>query len=51
MKFKTMEKTPREILAISAYHIRRSSLVHNFNHIAPHRAILPAPFSVEASAP
>ena len=31
--------------------IRRSSLVHNFNHIAPHRAILPAPFSVEASAP
>ena len=34
-----------------AVHIRRSSLVHNFNHIAPHRAILPAPFSVEASAP
>jgi hypothetical protein len=23
--------------------IRRSSLVHNFNHIAPHRAILPRP--------
>ena len=25
--------------------------MHNFNHIAPHRAILPALFSVEASAP
>ena len=27
----------------SYYNIRRSSLVHNFNHIAPHRAILPRP--------
>jgi hypothetical protein len=28
---------------LGSRHITRSSLVHNFNHIAPHRAILPRP--------